>query len=323
MQTYSQDERRRRVTWFGAMASAVLLLLLLHTATTRPQQQAGESVASLRPLPSTYTCSEGGVGALPKWFQDSMNGELQTMFDRRELPTPPNPGVEQQHIVPFVTAYRTNSSVAGIKIGRVVVSTCRQSNKGFPLDPLFSAKPSHVRVVVQGLQINITANWWATEAGYYLGGGNYSLAMAGNVTLDRISLDRDDLLHGRAVPSCEGELTVVDQAFTGPSALVEVVKRVSSEPDALGQACEGRERDASNPLASEWEWLGPGPPPVGLRAELNDLLRNLRISVEPFWSLIKDKYHNEEGRKPAAGEGKIFDATMLPKVLRNAAPLSV
>ena len=27
--------------------------------------------------------------------------------------------------------------------------------------------------------------------------------------------------------------------------------------------------------------------------------------------------------KPAAGEGKIFDATMLPKVLRNAAPLSV
>jgi len=60
-----------------------------------------------------------------------------------------------------------------------------------------------------------------------------------------------------------------------------------------------------------------------LRAELNDLLRNLRISVEPFWSLIKDKYHNEEGRKPAAGEGKIFDATMLPKVLRNVAPLSV
>lgn len=200
----------------------------------------------------------------------------------------PNPGVELNVIGLFMSIFRYNMSVTALTVERTWLRGCEGHTRDRPswlevlaayvpdLSSLQSRQassmkarylPDAIRVDFTGVRFTVSMRYDVYQFGVHSGSGTATITGAGTLWLDDISLHLADVGEDAVSMECGGDIVTEVVVFDGDYKFTEVLYMGGGiqRPDLIGYACDGFETRNYNPLASGWQWIGPGEHARGLR----------------------------------------------------------
>ena len=210
----------------------------------------------------------------------------------------PNPGVERNVIGSIISIVRYNMSVLVLTIEHAWVQGCERENVDRPswlevlaayVPDVSSLRSGHVssmkarylpdtfRVDFTGVRFTVSMRYEVHHFGVHAGSGTATITGVGAVWLDDISLRLVDVRgeHDSVSIVCGGDIAIDGLVFDGDYHHLEglYMEGGIERPDLLGYICDGFETRSHDPLATGWQWLGPGEPAPGLRDRVAGYIR--------------------------------------------------
>jgi len=211
----------------------------------------------------------------------------------------PNTGVERNVIGFVMSIVRYNMSLLALTIDRAWLWGCEGDSRDPPswLDVLAvyvpdmsswryghvsSMKvrylPDTIRVDLTGVRFTVSMRYDVHQFGVHAGSGFATITGVGSLWLDEISLRLVDVGEDNAVSIvCGGDIAIDALVFDGDYHATEGLFMGGGiqRPDLIGYICDGFETRNHNPLATGWQWLGPGEPTIGLRARVAGYIKTV------------------------------------------------